>query len=137
MNIACTGEHHQYRYYHHHHHHHHHYYHHHLLSLHWALFLHWTHSCVIIIIVVIIYYCLLLSAVVLSITISTDTTTPRVSYVRITHCTFTPGPGKTFPPASLSLAVSPLVLHSWLLSEMQNQIEIKWRRRRWKWPESD
>lgn len=59
--------------------------------------------------------------------ISTGTTAPRVPCVRITHCTFTLGPGKTHvPPASLSLvAVSPLVPHSWLLPEMQNQIEIK------------
>jgi len=76
------------------------------------------------------HYCFVLvtSAVVVSIAVSTSTTC-SLFFVRITHCTFTPGPGKTHVlPASLSLAVSPLVLHSWLLPEMQNEIEIKKRK---------
>lgn len=75
------------------------------------------------------HYCLVL-VVVFDSAVSTGTTTPRVACVRIKHCTFTLGPGDTHVPSvSLSLVViASLVLHSWLLPEMQNQIEIKRRR---------
>lgn len=58
--------------------------------------------------------------------VSTGTTTPRVPRVRITHWTFTPGPGGTrVTPASLSLVViSSLVLYSCLLRNADSAVVL-------------